>query len=287
MQNHKKYLVAIIFLTLGIAIIIGIFYWFNIYSSKDYKSYKIIFTESVDGLSTHAPVRYNGVMVGYVDKIDLSPTNPNNIDVVVCIEKSLTILTSTRASLKSQGITGLYYVGLSNIATKTEAQILTSSDNSLPTITSIKSFSNTIMEHGQQIGENLSIISERATEALNQENLNNLSIILSNMSVLSKQLLANSNDLSYSLQQFNQVATALQINSNRANQTMDSIKILADNMLTTNNNINNLLLPNFNHLTVNLNKNMIDLNKMINTINNHPDSLLKGLPKQRYGPGEK
>lgn len=301
MQNRRKYVVSGAFLALGLFLLIGIFYWFNVYSRKDYAKYKIIFSESVDGLAIHSAVRYNGVLVGYVDEIRLDRDLPSSIDVVISVDKSLKIFNSTQATLKTQGITGLYYIGLKNLddvnPTKLEAK-----NGDLPVIPSVKSLSSIIFDNTQKITDNLTTVSKQATNLLTEQNLKHLGIVLENMAILSKKLVKNSDELSSSLQHFNELSKSLQDNSKNLNQVMFSVKKFSDNVLITNsnvnaliknfndntlNNFNNNLMPNLNQSTISFNKNMLELQKTINMLNKNPSSLVKGLPAESYGPGEK
>ncbi len=302
MQNRRKYIVSGAFLALGISLLLGIFYWFNVYSRKDYAKYKIIFSESVDGLAIHSAVRYNGVLVGYVNEIRLDRNLPSSIDVIINIDKSLRILNSTQATLKTQGITGLYYIGLKNLDNIKNPTTLEAKNGELPIIPSVKSLSSIIFDNTQKITDNLTTVSKQATDLLTEQNLKNLAAVLENMAILSKKLVNNSDELAASLQHFNELSKSLQGNSKNLNQVMFSIKKLSDNVLVTNNNVNvliknfndntltnfnNNLMPNLNQSTISFNKNMLELQKTINMLNKNPSSLIKGLPSESYGPGEK
>lgn len=302
MQNRKKYVVATIFLAVGLSLVLGIFYWFNVYSRKDFNKYQIIFHESVDGLSIHAAVRYNGVLVGFVDRITLSSKSPNDIDVIVNIDKSTPIFTSTQATLKAQGITGLYYIGLKNLEEVKNPTRLVAKSGHIPVISSSKSLSSIIFDNTQKITDNLSTVSKQATDVLTAENLKNLQIVLQNMAVLSQKLIDNSGELSIALKRISSLSVSLQDNSKNLNVAMASIKKLSDSVLLTNNNanlliknfndntlssFNNNLMPNLNQSTISFNKNMLELQKTITLLNKNPSSLVKGLPIESYGPGEK
>jgi len=79
---------------------------------KAYVFYIIDMDEPVGGLTLDAPVKYNGVKVGYVNKILLHPENPQLTRLWVRIEQDIPVTESTVASLQSQGLTGVSYVGL-------------------------------------------------------------------------------------------------------------------------------------------------------------------------------
>lgn len=75
--------------------------------------YQAIEDESVAGLNLNAPVKYNGVDVGKVRRIDLDPGNPARVILLFAIERGTPIKADTVAVLKTQGLTGIAYVELS------------------------------------------------------------------------------------------------------------------------------------------------------------------------------
>ena len=69
--------------------------------------------ESVSGLNPKAPVKYNGVDVGQVERIWLDPENPQRVKLRFQIEQGTPVKVDTVATLKTQGLTGIAYVELS------------------------------------------------------------------------------------------------------------------------------------------------------------------------------
>ena len=82
-------------------------------SQKRVDLYLAIVEESVAGLNLNAPVKYNGVDVGKVRRIDLDPQDPNRVNLVFAIERGTPVKEDTVAVLKTQGLTGIAYVELS------------------------------------------------------------------------------------------------------------------------------------------------------------------------------
>ena len=81
--------------------------------TRVYDRYRVYMTESVAGLVLNAPVKYKGVDVGKVVTIRLDKDNPDQVELVLSIERGTPILQDTIATLKIQGLTGLAYVELS------------------------------------------------------------------------------------------------------------------------------------------------------------------------------
>ncbi len=78
-----------------------------------YDRYDASVEESVAGLNPKAPVKYNGVDVGQVERIWLDAQNPQRVNLRFQIERGTPIKVDTVATLKTQGLTGIAFVELS------------------------------------------------------------------------------------------------------------------------------------------------------------------------------
>ncbi len=74
--------------------------------------YVVVFRESVAGLEISGPVKYNGVPVGKVAGIRFHPTDLEKILVDISVRPEVPVKLDTRAQLKPQGITGIFYLEL-------------------------------------------------------------------------------------------------------------------------------------------------------------------------------
>jgi len=115
MESKVNYaLVGAFVLVLGAVLIAGVL-WLASGGAfqKKYDLYMAIEDESVAGLNLNAPVKFNGVDVGKVRKIQLDPANPERVNLLFAIERGTPIKEDTVAVLKTQGLTGIAYVELS------------------------------------------------------------------------------------------------------------------------------------------------------------------------------
>ena len=115
MESKVNYAVVGAFvLVLGAVLVAGVLWlasggaW-----QKKYNLYQSVVSESVAGLNLNAPVKYNGVDVGKVRRIQLDPGNPERVNLIFAIEHGTPIKVDTVAVLKTQGLTGIAYVELS------------------------------------------------------------------------------------------------------------------------------------------------------------------------------
>ncbi|MCX7118202.1 MAG: MlaD family protein [Legionellales bacterium] len=114
MESKTNY--TIVGLTVLI-LIVGLFaagVWLSVgFDRKKYDMYTLYIDEAVSGLSDDSAVKYNGVKVGLVSKIELDQLDPQQVKILIKIEEGTPITVSTQATLINQGITGTTYLGLS------------------------------------------------------------------------------------------------------------------------------------------------------------------------------
>jgi phospholipid/cholesterol/gamma-HCH transport system substrate-binding protein len=93
---------------LGVVLVVfaGIHFW------QDRARYYVDVTDSVYGLETGADVHLNGIRVGKVGDIALSPTDLGTVRVAIDVDEDTPVRTDTRAILQFAGITGLKVIDL-------------------------------------------------------------------------------------------------------------------------------------------------------------------------------
>lgn len=113
-EKTKPFWVGIFFI-IGISIAIIVIVWLGASNwFKETHSYATYFDYTVQGLNLDAPVKFRGVQVGRVDRIEVAPDG-QLIEVIMEIDPVLAIGDSLRAGLELTGITGLRYIELDNV----------------------------------------------------------------------------------------------------------------------------------------------------------------------------
>ena len=112
MASQKTKFTVGLFVASGISITLMAVIWLGMsrYFEKGH-FFAAYFNESVQGLSRDAPVKYRGVPIGRVERINVAPDS-NLIEVVLKIESGQTLDRSYVAQLKDVGITGSMFVEL-------------------------------------------------------------------------------------------------------------------------------------------------------------------------------
>lgn len=110
-----------LFLIIGITtVIIGVIWLGMSHYFEEGRFLVAYFDESVQGLDKDSPVKYRGVHIGRVHKIEVAPDG-RLIEVVLLVESEIQPQQDTRnfvAKLKSVGITGLMFIELEQLGGK-------------------------------------------------------------------------------------------------------------------------------------------------------------------------
>jgi phospholipid/cholesterol/gamma-HCH transport system substrate-binding protein len=86
-------------------------------SSGSHRSYQVVFSGSVSGLSNGANVSFNGIKVGEVTHLTFSRSDPHQVVADIDVNADAPIDRNTRARLETQGLTGGAVVALLGGAT--------------------------------------------------------------------------------------------------------------------------------------------------------------------------
>jgi phospholipid/cholesterol/gamma-HCH transport system substrate-binding protein len=115
MDDKVNYtLVGAFVLVLG-AVFVAAVLWLaaGLGGQRSVDAYQAVIQESVAGLNVDAPVKYLGVDVGKVDRIEIDPQNSRQVRLRFLIERGTPIKRDSLAVLKTQGLTGIAYIELS------------------------------------------------------------------------------------------------------------------------------------------------------------------------------
>ncbi|MCW5589473.1 MAG: MCE family protein [Legionellales bacterium] len=230
--------VGIFIIALSIALIYSIVWLTTGVSSKHYTTYVANVHESVSGLSVQSPVKYNGVQVGYVTSISLNPHDPSQVRLLLNIESDAPIRTDTTATIESQGLTGLAYVGLRGGSP--HAALLT-------------------IEPGQDYP----VIQTRPSLFLRLDTaLRNLTGNLDNITQGIKSVFDDQNQQTFKsiLNNLQNTTSVLAKNSERLNTLLDNLNVVLKNTATAS--------QQFPQLTQNANKTLLNLQSMSESVKN-------------------
>jgi phospholipid/cholesterol/gamma-HCH transport system substrate-binding protein len=156
---------------------------------KHYDLYLAIENESVAGLNTNAPVKFNGVEVGKVRDIALDRSNPERVRLLLAIERGTPVKQDTLAVLKTQGLTGIAYVELGG-STAASPVLQVSEGNAYPVIRTKPSLSSRLENVLTTVLAKLDRTSSNIDAILSDANREALSRTLANLAAVSQSIAA-------------------------------------------------------------------------------------------------
>ncbi|HAT8316977.1 TPA: MCE family protein [Legionella pneumophila] len=307
MESKTNYTIVGLIVLILTAGLLSAGLWLSVgFNQKEYTSYTVYLKESVSGLSVESPVKFNGVQVGYVKEIKLNKNDPRQVELLLNIEKSTPITTSTSATLISQGITGVTYVGLS--AGSSELTPLRKMPGEpYPVIPSKPSLLNQLDAVLKEVAENVGAVSEKAQLIFNEENadnvrkslanieriteiiadkgqtidssLNNLEVFVANMAKTSKQFPQLIKDLKTGISKFKSLADNMSAAGKDVSKTMIAGKNTIDQ-------ISQQAIPPAVILLRRLNAISANLEKVSNEMRQNPSVIIRGTKTPKLGPGE-
>lgn len=307
MDNKVNYTVVGIFVVvLGVAFVVMLFWLSSARHDKVYNTYYTYVHEDVTGLSLEGPVRFNGVQVGYVEKIQLDPINPQLVKLTLKLQQGTPVTASTVITLMPMGITGVVYVSL-KAKTPHALMLKPRPGEKYPVIPFQPSF---LMQLGNVLPElttNLKEIGESLSKVLDEKNRQAISASLQNISVVTKNLSNNSHKLDAitdSLQetlkntaeaskQFPELLDEVHKTMQRVQQTgVDisaagkSARLLMSQGRIMIGGINDQLLPSVQQMVVKLNSAMLNVVNVTEEVQRNPSMFIRGRQPTLPGPGE-
>lgn len=298
MENRSHALTAGLFtLLLGLAGVLAI-WWFG-GRHEATTDYTVVTRRNVTGLSLQGQVRYRGIRVGKVQAIELDPQDSRNILIRISVDSGVPLTRATIARLGYQGVTGIAHVLLEDSGD--DPTRLAGGDDGAriemrPSL--IEELSDT---GGAALGQARDFLVS-ANQVLDHENRQHLAKILTNLEAASgkanevtaqlRELLTPEN-----VQRWNAtLAHAEQAAAEAAPLLAESRSLLA-RWQPIGDRVDRLLgepaaggiaalVSRFNEVGSDLSANSRQLDRLLQLLEQSPQSLLFGPPRQAAGPGE-
>lgn len=307
MESKTNYTIVGIIVLVLTAGLISAGLWLSVgFNQKSYTTYKVYIRESAAGLSEESPVKFNGVQVGFVKKIRLNKNDPRQVEILLSIEDGTPITTSTSATLISQGITGVTYVGLS--AGSSDLTLLQKlPDEPYPVIPSKPSLFNQLDTILKEVSENVNKVSTQTGHIFNEQNALYIKNSLANIERVTAVMAKNSDDIDRSVKSadiflknmakvskdFPGILKELKIGVNKFSDLADNMSDAGMNvsktMVAGKNTIDKIsqqTLPPAITLLRRLNAISANLEKVSNEMRQNPSVVIRGTKPPKPGPGE-
>jgi len=198
METRANYILIGAFTLAGILGLLGFLLWFaQVELDRQFAYYDISFP-SVAGLSSASDVRFSGLPVGQVVDVRLSPEGDGTVRIRIEVGADTPVRTDSIATIESQGVTGVSFVGVS-AGTPEAERLVRGPDGSVPEIQAGQSVLQTLSEDAPALlQESLGVVQE-LNAVLGGENRGRVDRILTNIE-------GASGDFAQSLEDFSAVA---------------------------------------------------------------------------------
>lgn len=113
METKAKFVLMGLFALAVTASVFFFIYWLqNTGGFRERAIYRVRFESSVGGLITGSAVLFNGIRVGDVTGLALSPSNPLEVTATIAVERDTPVRADTRIGLDYKGLTGVPAISL-------------------------------------------------------------------------------------------------------------------------------------------------------------------------------
>lgn len=287
MDTKVNYITVGLFVSLLTLAVIGATIWLaGVHTTKTYLTYTTYMNEAVSGLSEKAPVKFNGVVVGYVEKVRLNADNPQQVRLILKIEEHTPISEATRSSLLSQGITGITFIGLS--AEKVKAPPLKTPPNEpYPVILSRPSLLFRLDQTVENMSKDITAVAKSLNEVLSKENRESITNMLENLSGITQAIDKNAKNIDESLATLPKIMNKLESTLDDANAAAKSLRTLSQQGHQSIQDLSQQTLPTAQQILIKLKHTLANIEQLTGDLNKNPAMLIRGRTPDPLGPGEK
>ena len=219
--NYALVGLSTLILVLGIAIF-GV--WLaRISFNRDYALYDVIFQGPINGLSQGGEVRFNGIKVGEVTKIELYKPNPKNVIAHIRMSSDVPVRTDSYATTEPLGITGISYIQITAGTPQTPLLKGALIDGKPPIISSRRSTLSDLLEGGGTVLTRTVEALDRVNEVLSDKNIKTFTAAMDDTQAVTAELRSKK-------QLFADAQTALQ-NIDAASKQIAALGLSGQNLL--------------------------------------------------------
>jgi phospholipid/cholesterol/gamma-HCH transport system substrate-binding protein len=269
-------------------------------------TYQAFIQESVAGLNVDAPVKYLGVDVGKVDRIEIDPQNSRQVRLRFLIDRGTPIKRDSLAVLKSQGLTGIAYVELSG-GSAGSLPLVAGADGAAPTIPFKLSLVARLENVVTNVLANVDRVSNNLNALFDADNRGALKAALTDIAALSHSLAGQKvamsaavSDAARTAHLAAQAAARLGPTLDRISSSAKGVEVMAakagdastraaqavDGAASGVAQLGSETLPELTRLMTDLGELATSLRQLSDQTTGNPSSLLVGRPAPGPGPGE-
>ncbi len=299
MENRSHALMAGVFaLLLGIAAVAAV-WWFG-GKREDSSTYTVLTHRNVTGLSLQAQVRYRGISVGKVESIMLDPADARTTLIRINVRSDIPMTQGTSAKLGYQGVTGIAHVLLEDNGK--DGTPLSVGPHGEKRIVMQDSLMQELTDAGGDTLRNARDLLANLNEILTPENRQAISKTLVNLEATSGNARATSEQLRHLLtpenvQRMNRTLAHAEQTAAQAGPFFAEARGLIGRLQSVSEKLDTTLgdtsssgvgalAPKINALTTEISTSSHQLGRVLQMLEESPQSLLFGRQNVQPGPGE-
>jgi phospholipid/cholesterol/gamma-HCH transport system substrate-binding protein len=252
--------------------------------SEEFAYYRTYFTGSVTGLGDGTIVRYNGIQVGHVSKVDFDPDDPKRVIVTLQINPTLNIPADSEASIASEGLTGGNYVEIDG-GTKAAGYLPHKTWGDYPVIRSKPSTLQQLEQSAPELVAKLNKAADKLNDLLGDKNRKAVAEILQNLNGTLAAINRHSKDIENTLANVSQASGKLNTDLadlhgvlGNADTSLGKINHLADDADTAVNS------AQFGQMSTQIRGLASSLTRLSDQLEHEPTRLLFGDRRKGYTP---
>ncbi|MBC7740395.1 MAG: MCE family protein, partial [Candidatus Saccharibacteria bacterium] len=227
METRASFVLIGAFTLLAIFAGMGFFLWMaQVEINKSYTQYDILFDQA-SGLNLASPVKFNGVDVGKVLNIALDRDEQSKVRVRIEVSANTPIRQGTEATLSSQGVTGVGFVGLEG-GTTDDPRLPVDPLTGVAQIPSKNTAVQSLIEDAPDLLKQANAVLANIEKFTSDENAAHVAQILANLDTSSGQVSKLMDDLSTASNSLSGAAENFASFSDR----LDSVATNADGAIT-------------------------------------------------------
>jgi phospholipid/cholesterol/gamma-HCH transport system substrate-binding protein len=193
METRAHYVAVGAFVLVLVAVAFAAVLWLaRAQLTTQYATFTIYFAGPVTGLREGATVEYNGVPVGRVSEVRISPDNVEQIRVTVEIESDVLIKQNAAANIETNLLSGVSFIQIVG-GTRDAPVLAAQAGQRHPVIRSRRSRLASVSARLPQLVTKLDQMADHLNELLGEKNRQAIADSLANLRTLTADLAANAN----------------------------------------------------------------------------------------------
>jgi|SRR5438105_11869468 len=209
METKANYVAVGAFVLICLAAIVIALLWLGgSQYTREFAYYRTYFSGSVTGLGDGTLVRYNGIQVGRVSKVEFDPNDPKRVIVTLQINPDVPIHSDSVASIASEGLTGGTYVEIDG-GSQSAPVLARTMFGEYPVIRSRQSTLQQLEQSAPQLLAKINHIADRLNDLLNDKNRQAFSQTLANLHDVTQNVARHSAEFDAIIKNLNTASVGL------------------------------------------------------------------------------